>query len=342
MATLLVLQVLLGTLTVVLTYHLAGMMFGRAAAIVAGLLLAAAPMTARFTAVVLTETLFTFLLILAIASWLRSRSVLGGVALGLATLTRASTLPYLALLLVYGLWEPKRSRRRDAMIVTLIALLTISPWALRNLAQVGRLTIADSSWGGNLFYGTIDLHRGSNRWTQLIAAQTARLSADAMPTQSSPGQGLHSSAGEFREMEAAVTWIWQHPWTWLIVRLRQWPWLFVDTGDYLPFDANQLSFYQALTIRQMSTVALKLTFIGGNAVMFLFALYGAWLLRTQLVRLFALWSFPVYLMLAHLLVYVEPRYGLPLVPFVAIFAAGGICRVIRLCDSTTKVNAMAG
>jgi hypothetical protein len=79
----------------------------------------------------------------------------------------------------------------------------------------------------------------------------------------------------------ATRWIREHPISWLGIRLRQWPWLLIDTGDYLPVTANQLTFRQALAQRQVSTMALKAAFVGGNVLLIIFAAYGGWSLRER-------------------------------------------------------------
>ena len=58
------------------------------------------------------------------------------------------------------------------------------------------------------------------------------------------------------------------------IRLRQWRWLFIDTGDYLPVAANKLSFRNAIQQRRLSTVALKAAFVGRQRSLILFAIRG--------------------------------------------------------------------
>lgn len=325
-AAVLVLQVMVGTITVALTYCIARALFGKTTAWLSGFLLALAPMTSRFSTVLLTETIFTCLVVLGMWTWIRSKTVVSGVALGLATLTRAFSLPYLIALLAYGVAGPRGASRKSALTVAIVGLLTVAPWALRNMEQVRRLTVADAGWGLNLFYGTIDLHRGSNRWSQLVAAH-ARLDGATSAPRSEPQAAAPSYAGEQRAREVAVSWIRQHPVAWVGIRARQWPWLVLDTGDYLPVAANRTSFSGALAARQVSTIALKTLFIGGNALLLLLAAYGAMSLRGRLQETIPLWTFPVYVMTAHLPVYVEPRYGLPLVPFLVVLAAEGVRRL---------------
>ena len=62
----LAIQCVLGALTVGLTMTVARRFFGERVALVAGMLLAVAPMTGYFAALMLTETLFTFLVLLGV------------------------------------------------------------------------------------------------------------------------------------------------------------------------------------------------------------------------------------------------------------------------------------
>ena len=69
--TILIAQVILGTLTVTLACLIAAHAYDRPTAILAGAMLAIAPMTSRYVAVLLTETQFTFLIIASLALWSR-------------------------------------------------------------------------------------------------------------------------------------------------------------------------------------------------------------------------------------------------------------------------------
>jgi hypothetical protein len=85
--------------------------------------------------------------------------------------------------------------------------------------------------------------------------------------------------------------------------------------------ANRLSFRSAWEQGHLPTLMLKIGFLAGNAVLFAAAASGVWFSRKRLVTLAPLWSFPLFLLTAHLPMYVEPRYGLPIVPFVIMFAS---------------------
>jgi len=328
-ATVLIAQVIFGTLTVALVCLIAAHAYDQPTAILAGAMLAIAPMTSRYAAVLLTETLFTFLIIASLALWSRQHRLIAGVLLGLATLTRASTLPFVLIIGLIGLARINRQSHRQVLGAFAGALLILAPWAARNGGSVGRWTIADAGFGVNLLYGTVELRSGSNRWTQLRA-----LSAEAGTT----GGDQPTIDGENRARHIALARIRAHPVSWLRARIRQWPWLFIDSGDYLPIDANRVTFRQALAVGNGSTVFIKLIFPIANVVVCSLAVVGLWLSRYRFVELSPLWVFPAFLAVAHLPMYVEPRYGLPLVPFTLILAAGAITHVV----STARHRALCG
>jgi hypothetical protein len=136
-----------------------------------------------------------------------------------------------------------------------------------------------------------------------------------------------------------MSWMSRHPMMWIRIRLRQWPWLFIDTGDYLPVGANRLSFREAVREHHFSTIALKGAFVGGNILLFVFAVYGASSLRGRIQTTMPVWTFPLYLAAAHGPVYVEPRYGLPLVPFLTMLAAAGVTTWLHTVDAESRREA---
>jgi 4-amino-4-deoxy-L-arabinose transferase-like glycosyltransferase len=291
---------------------------GERAGILASLGLALAPMTGRYAAVLLTETFFTALIVFSIWLWYQDRFVAAGISLGLATLTRGTTLPFIALLAVVAMCF-HGSKRRHLVFAVLASVLILTPWIVRNRIQVGRFTVADAGFGVNLLYGTIDLHSGSNRWSQLVEA------TDSAPRESTQ---VPSVEGENMARRTALVRIRSHPLVWLKTRARQLPWLVLDTGDYLPVSANTVAFRSALTERRWSTIVLKLGFLFGNVALCALAIGGLWINREKLWKLAPLWIFPAFLIAAHLPMYVEPRYGLPLQPFLWIFAGASIDRCL--------------
>jgi 4-amino-4-deoxy-L-arabinose transferase-like glycosyltransferase len=310
-ATVLGLQAILGAASVVLLFRITCEYCSRRCGLLAAGMLAVAPMTARYAAVLLTETIFVFIVLLAIYTWIRHRSIVSGVLWGAATLTRAATLPFLIIMGTLACVPSLRARRRECCTIALVGLLTVSPWVARNWYRFGRVTVADAGWGLNLLYGTVDLKSGSNRWEQLLTATAA----DDQQTRTD------AFATEQWARRVALDRISSDPFGWVVTRIRQYPRLFIDSGDWLPIGPNSVTFRQAVTSGRASTIVLKAGFAIGNSLVVVLALYGLWIKRSVLIALFPVWSFPVFLAVAHLPMYVEPRYGLPLEPFLILFAA---------------------
>ncbi len=141
-----------GTATVALGGLLAQRWFGRTARTAVAWLLAVAAGPIYLTAVALTETVFTALVVagvVLISAWvLRNRPIPRRSLLGVGALIGFSALvrpPGLLLLLVgavalrqaRGSW---RSAARPALAMTAMAVLVVAPWTIRNAVQVGVVT----------------------------------------------------------------------------------------------------------------------------------------------------------------------------------------------------------
>jgi hypothetical protein len=109
----------------------------------------------------------------------------------------------------------------------------------------------------------------------------------------------------------------------LRTRLRQYPRLFLHSGDYLLGSSN-ITFGEALHERKALVVIFKVSFILGNVAIFLLAIYGIFLERRRFVLLSHIILFPLFLCLIHLPMWIESRYSLPMMPLVLILAARGI------------------
>ncbi|MDP8922443.1 MAG: glycosyltransferase family 39 protein, partial [Chloroflexota bacterium] len=154
-------QHLLGIGTAALTFAIGRLTFGRTVGIIGGLLAALSGPLLIYEHYLITESVFTFLLVAAICLFvagLRTRLfryfALGGLVLGLAALTRPVgqallvVLPF-AFLPALGGWRP--TLRACALTVGCFALLIV-PWTIRNqlvfgeaqAASMGRFLISRS------------------------------------------------------------------------------------------------------------------------------------------------------------------------------------------------------
>lgn len=163
MALIVIVQSLLGTLTVLLVFLLGRRWFGEKAGLVAAALLAADLTSIEHTGTVMTEPLFVFAAVLA--TWMFSRADGGpdpggekrrralwlagsGLALGFAALVR----PIAVLAFVpFGVVLALRRRWRRLVLLLLCFAVLPAAWLARNYAHYRRVSF--SSIGGyNLFY----------------------------------------------------------------------------------------------------------------------------------------------------------------------------------------------
>jgi 4-amino-4-deoxy-L-arabinose transferase-like glycosyltransferase len=312
----LLLQVLLGTATVTLCYLMARDQFGRGVALLAATGMALAPMTGRFTAVILSETLFTFLLTLGVFLWGRKRYVSTGIVFGVAALTRVTLLPFVVLLPLLTLLRPWRSQRRSYSTIMLISLAVASIWIGRNAIVFDRfIPVAASGYGTNLLLGTLETKDADD----LPARKALLRSVDGN------GGDPNTDETEFDRvrLRAAFRRIADNPRRWLVARAQQYPRLFIDSGSYV-FGDEGIAFIAVLRQGRIGQATIRIGFILGNILVLFFALVGLIVERARFVILSHITLFPIFLSAISLPLWIEPRYGLPMMPLLTILAAVGM------------------
>ena len=149
-------QVVLSALTVLLIRRLGKRLFSPAAGTAAGAIAAIYPFFIYYTAFLLTETLFIFLVVLTVLLFVETagepsarRAWAAGACLGLAGLCRPAMELYLpcALVLLVTLRQPLRLRLRKAFAAAAAFTIVLAPWVLRN-AVVLRSFVPGTTMGG--------------------------------------------------------------------------------------------------------------------------------------------------------------------------------------------------
>jgi 4-amino-4-deoxy-L-arabinose transferase-like glycosyltransferase len=159
-------QILVGVAVVALTYLLARRLFSPGVALVAASLVAVNPYLILMSSYLLTEILYTALLLAGLLALEAGRSrgregaarlapaALAGLLFGLATLTRANA-GLLVVMVVGGvaaLGSGGVARRLGQGAVVLVAVAAaLAPWAIRNHARLGEWVLLTTN-GGMTFY----------------------------------------------------------------------------------------------------------------------------------------------------------------------------------------------
>jgi len=153
-------QCILDTITVYLVFAVCVLIFGSfPAALLAALAYGLYPPAVVGTTYILSETLFTFLLLvfaLACLEGMRSHRhslfAAAGIFFGLASLTRPGILPLpFVLLAAAAVW--KRDTWKGFLLLAAAFSLTMAPWVVRNKWDMGKFIPTSTLVGGNLYKG---------------------------------------------------------------------------------------------------------------------------------------------------------------------------------------------
>jgi 4-amino-4-deoxy-L-arabinose transferase-like glycosyltransferase len=309
-------QSILGAATVVLTYNL-GRRISREVALISAVMMTFAPMTIALTATVLSETLFMFLVTFAIYLWSRKRWKSSGALFGLAALAKPVIFPFLIFLLMLAFIIPNlRVKFNKYAVVVFVALLVSSFWIARNSLLMGQFTLTQAGgYGTNLLFGTIETKVYDDSTGVTFFKNPLMQVSDE----------LNNSEKDKVLAARAIERIKADPVGWLRARARQYPHLYLDSGESFLGNYNKL-FASALSEGDYFIVAFKSINMIASLLFLILALAGVYTLRGHLSGFFYLWSFPVFLAIVHLPLWIEARYFLPASPVMCVLAAAFICR----------------
>jgi len=302
-------QALLGGAVAWLVYSMALSAFGLRVAVIAGIGMALAPTSSYLVLLVITEVLFTFLLVGCLWFWGRQQGFAAGLLLGAATLARPISL-YLALLIGLAGLAIKFNRTLHLRLA-LGAVLVIAPWTVRNaITQHEFIPVATYGWGVAPFLGTIYVPYGSGNHFEVWFSD--KEFQDIVATSSTEEEAERRFARSAREriVRDPVRWVW--------IRLKQYPRVFLDNGT------NFMRFVP------LPAVAVQGLFAAASIVFFLLSICGLYLARKEWRRVYHLALVPVVLLAFQFPAHADSRYGLPTVPMLIVFAAFSISRFAAL------------
>jgi 4-amino-4-deoxy-L-arabinose transferase-like glycosyltransferase len=315
-------NIVLGALTCVALYAVGNLISGKKVGVVAGLLLAVFPGHIAFSSLILSEILFTFLVVVTLALILLAgrksdagpwRIILIGVAVGVATLVRGQGL---LLIFVAGLfwWLYTHDWARALQwttVVGLTALAVIIPWSIRNYFAMGSFVLLSTNDGGNLYMGNWEGASGgfqydAGTWIvdqfgylpyneQEVAASNALMREGLRFMFTHPGKEMQLTASKLRYLynndEDALNWI-NAPEAGKPLANRP-LWAGISNGFYFTVLALSAGGLASWWRQRRSAVSLPLIFIG----------------------IFTLGQLPFFAI---------PRFHVPMLPSFCLLAAVGI------------------
>jgi 4-amino-4-deoxy-L-arabinose transferase-like glycosyltransferase len=321
-----VFNLVLGVGTVALTFEVGRRLFDNRIGLIAGAVVALWPNLIFHTAVILTETLFIFLVMAAIlllvalaASTERigwRRLVVFGVILALSALVRPISLMLLPVLLVVLVVAGTRWRLAFGYVgtATLAVVLVLMPWTIRNVQATDAFVPISTNLGDNL---CMSRHDGATGEFQSSSACSVR------------ARGLKTPEYEVEvnntNVRRAVRFVKSHPFTeGKLVFLRGYHTVKNDHDGLLAsesYGANR--FVPSIWRRVMEVVADAYFFV---ALTLALLAVSAFVGRRRPWRQFFLLAATAFAV-QPLIFFGDPRFHVPVLPFVAVLAAVTLARI---------------
>jgi 4-amino-4-deoxy-L-arabinose transferase-like glycosyltransferase len=273
---------------------------------------------------ILTETLFTFLLVaftlLAVILVQRPRALVAlgcGLALGLGALTRSVLWPMPlvlcpALLLLLG----GHLRQRLALSALVLAgyALVVTPWAVRNTRLQRVLTVVDTMGGMNLRMGNYEYTPEDRMWDAVsMTGQRSWIYAFTLEPHPAPvTEGVKDKWGQRKALEYMLA----NPGT-TVRRMA------IKFGDFWGLERSYIAgVQQGLYDPPRWFVVLAAgAILASCAAVMLVGAAGLWLARPEW-RAYVVLLLPIVSISGlHAIVFGHSRYHLPLIPILALFAA---------------------
>jgi 4-amino-4-deoxy-L-arabinose transferase-like glycosyltransferase len=310
----------MGSLTGILLYSLSKALYqNKEAALLAFLFLTIYTSFIKIGFLLLTETLFTFFLIIVVLFHIKFIKEAkgyyfysGALLLGFLTLCRPYTLflPLAIGLTLYFLNRLKR-RLRSILIYLAVFLVCLMPWIVRNLICFNKFTLL-AAGSGLVFWAGTDFYSDAlpNR---IIEGKNAYARANIL---TAPYNSICSPEADGILWQAGFRNISSHPFKYLKLCGRK---MFRFLGVTSAYGRGKL--------KALINLFLLLTFIGGVRI----GIKSEW--RGTLILLVIIF----YSLLFHtLLTFAQPRFALPILPLLFIFSSLFITKSLKISFQAIK------
>ena len=300
-----------GSLTCLIVYKIAKEIFDRQVALIAAFISSVYWMMFYWCGFLLTETLCTFFLTLAVLYLIRCSKnprllyfIYGGMYLGLSALTRSFIFPFFLFLPLWAYFSYKNNLKlalKSCAIITLTMFFVILPWIVRNYSVTHRF-IPITSQSGRDFLGSnnpevIKYFKGG--WIHPVKS------------------GLFNECEVSNYMEnlspeEASNLCWKKG---------------ISFVSKNPLFTTKLVFYKFKLFwhlnSDVSLASLQYFFV------FLFAIYGLIISLKKFSTISILYLLPVFFTIMSLIFWGDDRIRSPIEPIFVIFAAYGIARILN-------------
>jgi hypothetical protein len=316
-------QHLMNAAIAVAVYVIASRHLGRFVGICAALIHAIDTPTIHYANKILSETLFTAVLLALFMTLTVDRWPLAGLLTGALVLIRPVAIAYFAVVAAYLLI--RRVRARDVVVYVLLALALPFGWALRNYARTGVFTVS-SIGGTNLLLfraaGTLAILDGGADFDADLRDEGEGLLEDAndeiqRTLRIEDAEELPHAVRARHYVRVALRVIRAHPLAFAELTLRG---LLVNLFD---------SRWEAMSmVSRLHPSTVQIALDACTAALFVFALIGAIALRRDDLGILVILTI-AYFLLISAGGEAESRFRVPVMPQYAIAAAAGIDVVRR-------------
>lgn len=257
-----------------------------------------------------SETLFIFLFALFLFFWVRmeqswrwQETLLAGLFLGIADLTRPA-LMFLPAFFLWNIWAAPREEKLKAIqhyaLLVAISIIVILPWSWRNHRVYGKAIPIALGGSEQFYFGTLPWEEQRKFGASLVGQKVQHSIQTIQETDS-----IYYSAG--------------------FLRIRQDPWA------YLRLTGIKALFYffqpQGAKLTSSRFPLLGVLIYAGYAVLVLLSFLGMWRARHLYPKIIPLLLMVIYFALLHIPLAPEPRYRLPVDPLIVLFALYGLAAV---------------
>lgn len=313
-------QALISSFTCFLVYLIGKNSFDKKTGFISGLLAVFYPGFISYTGHILTETLSTFLITLAVYFLMKALSggenkwkwyIFTGIILGLVSLCRSEMLffPFFLALVITLIYQNKKQVLKGFTILLFAVVITISPWTARNYVLFHKFIPITVGFGRALWLGSY--HEEWLGWY---------LNREPIKTLYRENNTI-----EFSEKltKMGIENIRRHPFLYLTFCIKRF-FRFWLTGHSNTVKGLEESFTSTIQNRKYRIFFMKLLFLFVNMGIIFLSFLGIFITRKHWRTAFLLLSAVIYKIILHSALYSSPRFQIHIMSLMLIFAAVGV------------------